>query len=206
RRLRGGSHLPGLTGTSLDLGANCPPCSLDGGAPRASRLAMTVVRLSGSSSKTGRPPASLILIVALSGPPTSSIPKPSRGSAERFRGSIILTGRRSPLRDRLTTCALFSLAAIAIASVVQKCEFSRQSAAPAPTQKPIPHRPANPIKLSSCKTGHNLVGARLLLSRKELKSQSWLRYARLGIAFVGDPRPLMLPLPLRAFGNADDQP
>jgi hypothetical protein len=122
-RQLGGSQSLGLRmGTTLDLGAMCGPGSSDDGTRRASRFAMTVVRLSGSSSNTSRPLASLIVIVALTGSPTSSIPKPSCGPAERGDASAIIASRSS-LCDRFTTCGLSSIAATA--SVVQKREFFR---------------------------------------------------------------------------------
>jgi hypothetical protein len=130
------------TGTSLDFGATYRPGSFDNGTWRDSRLAITVVRLKGSTSNTKPPLASLTVIVALRGPPTSSIPKPSCGPAER--GDVSTVASRSSLCERFTTCGLSSVAAIA--SVVQNCEFFRQSPAPAPRQSAIPHRPANPIR------------------------------------------------------------
>lgn len=129
------------TGTGLDFGATYRPGSFDSGTRRDSRLAMTVVRLKGSSSNRKAPLASLTVILAFRGPPTSSVPKPPCGPAER--GNVSIVASRSSLCDRLTTCGLSSVAAIA--SVVQNCEFFRQSPAPAPRQSAIPHRPANPI-------------------------------------------------------------
>jgi hypothetical protein len=120
-RQLGGSQALGLPiGTTLDFGAMCGSGSFDDGTRRASRFAMTVVRLSGSSSNTSRPLASLIVIVALRGPSTSSIPKPSCGPAERGDGSTIIASRSS-FCDRFTSCGLSSIAAIA--SVVQKREL-----------------------------------------------------------------------------------